>query len=172
MESEEDEDTMPSGPSGNYNVLARFARIGKLYKLIRMTRLAKLFKMFKRKNVLSQFTAMMKISSGLERLVFFSVFVVFFFHLSSCLFVILAQFEFSQRSWLYTNNITDLEPNDQYVASVYFMVTTLSTVGYGDIAANTIGERVFCIIIMLVGVFTFTFVSGALSSIISNFDAS
>lgn len=36
-----------------------------------------------------------------------------------------------------------------YVTSVYWTVTTLSTVGYGDIFASTIAERTYCILVSL-----------------------
>ena len=54
--------------------------------------------------------------------------------------------------------------------SFYFIVTTTSTVGYGDLSASTTVERIFLIITMLAGVLSFTFISGALSSILSNYD--
>lgn len=56
--------------------------------------------------------------------------------------------------------------------SVYFTVTTVATVGYGDITPTNLYERMFCSFLMLSGVSGFTFVSGALASIISNYDQS
>lgn len=50
------------------------------------------------------------------------------------------------------------------------MVTTVCTVGYGDLNPLTLYERIFCMVLMVTGVSSFTFVSGALSSIISNYD--
>lgn len=54
--------------------------------------------------------------------------------------------------------------------SFYFIISTVATVGYGDIKAVNAWERVFCVFLMLFGVTVFTFVSGALSSILSNYD--
>lgn len=51
-------------------------------------------------------------------------------------------------------------------------MTTIATVGYGDISAETTEERIFCIGLMIIGVIAFTFISGALSSILSNYDSS
>jgi len=48
----------------------------------------------------------------------------------------------------------------------------MTTVGYGDYSATTTLERVFVIFLMIFGVVAFTFISGALSSIITNFDQS
>ena len=59
-----------------------------------------------------------------------------------------------------------------YVASFYFTVTTIVTVGFGDITAYNVGEQLICILLMLIGVISFSFATGALSSIISNYDSS
>jgi potassium voltage-gated channel Eag-related subfamily H protein 8 len=59
---------------------------------------------------------------------------------------------------------------DIYVSSMYFTVTTVLTVGYGDITAISIAEKLFCIFMMLIGVFSFSFSTGTLSAIIQSID--
>ena len=46
----------------------------------------------------------------------------------------------------------------------------MTTVGYGDVSGTTTWERVYVILLMLVGVYSFTYISGALASIIQNVD--
>jgi len=46
------------------------------------------------------------------------------------------------------------------------------TVGYGDIHAYSVSEKVLSILLMLIGVISFSFATGSLSSIISNYDSS
>lgn len=58
-----------------------------------------------------------------------------------------------------------------YLTSFYFTVTTITTVGYGDISGGSSAEKVFCIIIMVVGVISFSFASGSLASIMQNYDS-
>lgn len=70
------------------------------------------------------------------------------------------------------NYVLSLTPIEQYIMSMYFVVTTIATVGYGDIGPKTTAERVFVIGLELFGVSFFSFMSGALSSIISNYDSS
>jgi Ion channel len=53
---------------------------------------------------------------------------------------------------------------------MYFTVTTVLTVGYGDITAYSIAEKVFCIFLMLIGVISFSFATGTLSSLITSID--
>lgn len=61
---------------------------------------------------------------------------------------------------------------EQYLSAFYYTITTISTVGYGDISGSTAVEKVFCIFIMLIGVLTFSFASGSLASILQNYDSS
>jgi hypothetical protein len=49
-------------------------------------------------------------------------------------------------------------------------VTTITTVGYGDVRATNTGERMICILIMIIGVIAFSFTTGALSQILSSYD--
>ena len=64
-----------------------------------------------------------------------------------------------------------LMPNgEKYLTSIYFTVTTITTVGYGDVSISTKTEKIFCILSMLVGVISFSFASGSLASILSSID--
>lgn len=138
-----------------------------------MIRLAKVFKLLKSKNtVVSQFSQKMKISQSVERLMFFSVFFILFFHISACMFIFIGILDYDMNSWMWNSMHSSLENFDLYVYSLYFIVTTTSTVGYGDLSASTTIERIFCILIMLAGVTSFTFISGSLSSVLSNYDHS
>ena len=54
----------------------------------------------------------------------------------------------------------------------YYVITTMSTVGYGDIHANTSSERMFAVFLMVAGVVNFQFITGCLSSILTTADSS
>ena len=58
-----------------------------------------------------------------------------------------------------------------YMCSLYFMMTKIATVGYGDISPQNAFEQSIGILIMFVGVISFTFVSGALASILQSYDS-
>jgi hypothetical protein len=89
----------------------------------------------------------------------------------ACLWVMVGQFQEDRSSW-YTPEIQDLGPWAQYTLSMYFVITTMTTVGYGDFSGQTTFERLFVIFLMLIGVYSFTYISGALASIIQNVDSS
>ena len=59
-----------------------------------------------------------------------------------------------------------------YTIGIYWVITTITTVGYGDISATNTLERIVACIIMVIGVIAFSFSTGSLSSIISSANSS
>jgi voltage-gated potassium channel Kch len=77
----------------------------------------------------------------------------------------------SDSNWLTKFGYIDDSDYDLWVTSMYFTVTTITTVGYGDISAQNASERIFGSILKIAGVLIFSVTSGALTSIITNLDA-
>ena len=101
---------------------------------------------------------------------FFTVFFIFFFHISACMFIFISTLDADMSAWMWDVQYNSMDQFELYITSIYFIVSTTSTVGYGDLSASTTIERIFCILIMLAGVTSFTFISGSLSSVLSNYD--
>ncbi|CDW72458.1 cation channel family protein [Stylonychia lemnae] len=62
------------------------------------------------------------------------------------------------------------EDYDRLIISCYFALTTLSTVGYGDLVPQTQVEMIFGILVMLCGVGFFSYIMSSFIEIISNYD--
>jgi len=60
---------------------------------------------------------------------------------------------------------------DLYITSFYFTVTTIMTVGYGDITAYSMIEKCLCILLMLIGVVAFSYTTSAISQMLSAEDS-
>ena len=73
-------------------------------------------------------------------------------------------------TWLEDFNTLENSNTDLYAIALYWTVTTITTVGYGDISGTNNVERIFCSVIMIVGVIAFSFANGSLASIIQNYD--
>lgn len=56
--------------------------------------------------------------------------------------------------------------SDLYLTSIYFTITTITTVGYGDFHAVSFTEKMINIIIMIIGVLGFSYASGSFTSYI------
>jgi multisubunit Na+/H+ antiporter MnhF subunit len=53
-----------------------------------------------------------------------------------------------------------------YVTGCYWTITTIATVGYGDVIGIDTTERIFCSIAMIIGVLSFTIANGSFASIL------
>lgn len=79
-------------------------------------------------------------------------------------------FSGGKENWIYQGSYQDLSDGELYLTAVYFTVTTIVTVGYGDVSAHNSGEKGFCIFLMLLGVVSFSFATGSVASIIASLD--
>ena len=161
----------------SYNKLARVARVGRLYKLVKLTKLFRILKIMKEKNKLFKYiNEYLKIGAGFERLFFFLMIFVLCCHVGTCLWLIIAVVindydKEYEGTWLNSFYKTYGKDNASlYYVSLYWTVTTITTVGYGDISGTNNFERFFCSLMMVIGVVSFSFANGSFASIISNYD--
>ncbi len=93
-------------------------------------------------------------------------------HLISCGFYFIAMLEKNDRNnWVFRLGFNDLSISEQYLISFYWTLTTITTVGYGDITAGTTAEKVFNLFVMSIGVIMYSFAIGSLSSIVASYEA-
>ena len=164
----------------NVNGLVRFARIGRMYKLVKLTRLLRFLKLMRNKNTfMKQISDLHKFDIGFERLLFFMLLSLVLIHIVSCLWVMFPSFDDDGESdnfyitdtWLEDHAKANSTSTQIYFTSFYWTITTITTVGYGDIGGTNAKERLFCAIIMMIGVISFSFANSSLASILSNYDA-
>ena len=48
--------------------------------------------------------------------------------------------------------------------NLWFVIVSITTVGYGDITPNTVSGKVFSLVLLIIGVFIFSAITGAISS--------
>ena len=158
------------------NEIVRFTRIGRMYKLIKLAKLLRILKVLRnRSNIMKQVEESLKIGVGMQRLIFFFFMFIVFTHICACLWIMAAGFNDSKDdpfsgTWM-DNEVNgkkynELSVSEQYITSAYYTITTITTVGYGDISGVTVIEKCFCIVTMIIGVISFSFASGSLASII------
>lgn len=92
-------------------------------------------------------------------------------NLMGCMWWFLAELEGLENSWvphavLSTDLMTANEPA-QYVASVYFAITVLTTVGFGDIVPFTVPEMILVSVYMMCSLFYFGYVVSIIGTLLS-----
>ena len=91
-------------------------------------------------------------------------------------FLLLPLLHFARRSWVirYANTSLDEEIDVStfrlYTVSFYWAITTLTTVGYGDILPFTTSEIILTVIVQFVGTLVFGYVMASITSVVSTED--
>jgi hypothetical protein len=157
------------------NNLTRIGKIPRLYRLLRLAKLMRMLKMVKRGNsskITKFFLEKLKVNANTERLIYFILGFLALNHFFACLWYFVAKMQdLDPDCWVVRLGYTDYPEYEMYMISFYWSLVTVTTVGYGDISAGTTAERIFGMLIMSFGVLIYSFAIGALSSIVSSFDA-
>ena len=132
------------------------------------------FKIFKiarkRQNkALEDFYSYLSESYYLEESVKFLIYFIIFFlfiHLLVCLHLFCSLLNYP--NWILHSNMMNYNFIEKYVTSFYFMITTMTTVGYGDIVCISLIERIYHIILLAIGTLLYTFLVSKISNYLSD----
>ena len=114
-------------------------------------------------------SGMMRGVLAMVRALFVMIFVA---HFLACAMYVMVE-ENRGNNWMvyYDPSLLDLDrsgSNERYVTAFYWAVTTISTIGYGDILPTNHSERILVLIAGLVGGVAFAFSLGNITAIISD----
>lgn len=127
----------------------------------RALKLLRTLKWFKIKKVLTKFqdTIESRVLIGVLGLVSLLFYVIFLAHWLACLWHLtgLKSLNSEPESWLSVHGYQGESVTQRYVISLYWAITTMLTVGYGDITPVNIIERVVNILGMLLGCAVFAY---------------
>lgn len=157
-----------------------FVRYFKLLKSMRLVRALKIFKFLRMNRVLARLEYTFIMSQNYFQMVNFLVVTLIFCHFFACAFYFVAtqnrydhdrcaeydagvcvyyahkKGDFRPASWIARHGMNGRSKQDHYVASFYWTVMIVTTVGLGDVAAASTAERCLSIVVMIVGAGIFT----------------
>jgi CRP-like cAMP-binding protein len=154
-------DAVVSG-SGSYLVAIRMIRF------LRIMRIAKLYKLLADDGWISR----LKINPQLMQLIVLLFQLAFIIHLFGCFWHYIAlpsvnsDIGSSSINWIDKFGFSNAITSDRYLASIYFILVSMLTVGYGDIYPTNQLERGYAMLTMLVGVIFFSSLMSKVASLV------
>ena len=142
-----------------------------LIKILICFKAFKIFKVNKIKNNRVSFFFNKKFTKTyyLERIYQISNFILIIFSM----FNIIISFhiymaELSYPNWLVSYNLEDKSFTDKYIASFYFIMATMTSVGYGDIVCISREETFFQIVLLSIGLVAYSWIISAVGDYVKN----
>jgi CRP-like cAMP-binding protein len=145
-----------------------------LIKIVRLLRLAKLVRLINFTTLSYRLEDSFNVSPAVVSISLTVIKIILFAHFVCCLWWGTCS-SISTSTWYDDKNqvyraLRDAPFQDQYMASLYWSITTISTVGYGDIVAVDNKERMLAIFIMVIGATAFGYVVANVATVVGNFN--
>jgi len=149
---------------GNGQVLG-----GSIVLALRLLRLLRIVRLFV---ILRRWEAFSWSNPGALRVAKFLISILILMHWLACIWFYAAfAAGFPPDSWTARAGIVNSSVIEQYIRSLYWTITTMTTVGYGDITPARSVEYVLSAIIMLMGASLYAFIIGSVASLLSSIQA-
>ncbi|CAD8159647.1 unnamed protein product [Paramecium pentaurelia] len=161
-------DLMIGNDSNQSTQILKFVRLFKFVKIIRLLRVLKLGR------ILIKIEETFSIEQTLQAMIQFlkiTAMILCIAHWIACIWNIIEFVdEQVELTWMTQYGIHDAPWEVKYITAFYFSITTMITVGYGDISPNTNLEMIFGIIVMVLSSGIFGFSMSSLNFIIQGED--
>ncbi len=71
---------------------------------------------------------------------------------------------------LIIDSVPDESRTSSYIKALYWTITTLTTIGYGDITPQTDTQRLFAMVVMIIGAGMYGYIIGNIANLLANID--
>ena len=135
--------------------------------LIRCLKAIKIFKASSRKRnqfvtyIMEYISELSLLDNSLDLIIKISS-VILGLHIMSCVHIFIGRHTFP--GWIHKNNFQDYSLLNLYMISLYYLITTMTTVGYGEIQMDSMVEVVFRIILLAVGIICYSWIISSISN--------
>ena len=142
-------------------------------RALRMVRLLRMLKLLKVQRIIDELEDAFVTSMQLLKIVQMVAGLVYLMHILGCFWYFIASTGEHDKTWLtsYDGGSGLTKPTSvKYLNSVYWALTTLTTVGFGDIVPTNNTERVYVLCSLLIGALVFGYMLSAIGELVNTLD--
>ena len=135
--------------------------------LLLLIKIIKTFKIYKKNITLRKIGKYLCGSDFLTdwgNVILYSFFLLSFLNLSACFFIFIGRNSYN--SWIFINSLETQNFFHLYISSIYYVIETVTTVGYGDLIGKTISEIIFQVINLISGTCIYSWLISSISNYI------
>ena len=164
--------TIINSTSGrSYNKLVRLFRLRSIPKLFRFSKAIKLIKTYKTNFLLERVQIFLNINHSVMRLLATLTGILISLHLVACFWYLFSNFSENEfETWIYRYGYENSSILTLYITAFYWAITTLTSVGYGDITPYTDPEVIFTIFWIVATMYFLSITVSSLSTVITMID--
>ena len=90
------------------------------------------------------------------------ILAILFLHISACIHIIIGRNSYP--NWIIENNLSEANFSVIYISSIYFLIATITSVGYGDITGKGLNEYIFQVFLLLIGIIAYSWLVSSISN--------
>ena len=146
---------------------SKYNKISPTLYLVILIKIVKVYKIFNENNCISEigeFISQNEIIDNYGNFILSIFFSLCTLNLCSCLFIFIGKNSYP--GWIMKINIHDEPYIDIYITSIYFILVTITTVGYGDITGDSYLEIIYQMFLLIIGTIAYSFVISYISNYI------
>ena len=149
----------------NKDISHNFAYGDNLNYSFLLLKIFKVFKTFKNSAIkaMDKFLSKSNFFSDWKDVFKYVIIILCALHIASCYFIFLGNNVYP--GW-FAEGLQSESHKDIYIASIYYLITTLTTVGYGDINVHSKYQRLFQILLLIVGTLSYSWLLTYISNYI------
>ena len=141
------------------------------YKMLMLLKSIKIIKVLalKHNQPIQNFLGYIEGNFFLFKLVSMSIFIlncIFCMHFLICFHIFISNQYYP--NWISVHNFQNYSFLENYINSLYFIITTMTTVGYGDIVGISLIERIFQIILLAIGSIAYSYILSTIGTYAKN----
>ena len=148
-------------PDGEYCIEGRIDGKYTILKVLSLLKITRIFKVVysSENKAMKKFNELISISYAAEKV---TNELIFIFLCLSCLHLFVCFYIFiglkTHQNWILLAKQTNSSFSSIYITSFYFIITTMTTVGYGDIVSSGMKEISFQLILLTIGIIAYSYI--------------